>query len=298
MRTILDRLEPAEAYFVLEGKPKKRLSAAADYKAGRVREKDPGFRLQRKIILDLMKEWPGMAVVRHPDHECDDVIGALASLNSAVGHHVNIVSSDTDFYQAINERVTIFNPIKKKFVNPKVDPKSYVRWKALKGDSSDNIEGFRGIGDVRATKMVSDSDLLDKFLSEGANKQKFEHNVEMIRFEAVDLKSCELTTKPNDTNTISSFRDKLHELGFWSITGDKAWHKFSNPLTQIHTRFNMQKVSENDLRTLREAGLIKADETAYVVDGVVIAESLTTGDKRHVEATGLMLESKRSLLKG
>jgi hypothetical protein len=60
----------------------------------------------------------------------------------------------------------------------------------------------------------------------------------------------------------------------------------------------MQKVSENDLRALRQAELIKSDETAYIVDDVVIAESLVNGEKRRVEVGGLMLESKRSILKG
>jgi len=60
----------------------------------------------------------------------------------------------------------------------------------------------------------------------------------------------------------------------------------------------MQKVSDNDLRALRDANLIKPDETAYIVDDVVIAESLTSGDKRRVEVSGLVLESKRTLLKG
>ena len=60
----------------------------------------------------------------------------------------------------------------------------------------------------------------------------------------------------------------------------------------------MQKVSENDLRALREANLITADETAYIIDDVVIAESIVNGDKRRIDVGGLMLESKRTLLMG
>jgi len=60
----------------------------------------------------------------------------------------------------------------------------------------------------------------------------------------------------------------------------------------------MQKVSDNDLRALRAAKLINSEETAYVFNDVVIAESLVTGEKRQIEVDGLMLESKRTLLKG
>ena len=60
----------------------------------------------------------------------------------------------------------------------------------------------------------------------------------------------------------------------------------------------MQRVTENDLRVLRDANLIKPDETAYIIDDIVIAESLTSGNTRRAEVTGLVLESKRTLLKG
>jgi hypothetical protein len=60
----------------------------------------------------------------------------------------------------------------------------------------------------------------------------------------------------------------------------------------------MQKVSDNDLKALRNANLVKEDETAYIIDDVVIAESLITGTKRRIEPIGIMLESKRVLLKG
>ena len=60
----------------------------------------------------------------------------------------------------------------------------------------------------------------------------------------------------------------------------------------------MQNVSDNDLRQLRKSGLVNPDEIAYIIDDIVIAESLTSGEKRKIKVDGLMLESKRTLLKG
>ncbi|HAI43968.1 MAG TPA: hypothetical protein DCM40_40665, partial [Maribacter sp.] len=78
---------------------------------------------------------------RHPDYECDDVIANLAKHYTDMGNEVVIISGDSDFIQVFDfmnpEKVSIYHPIKKKFVeNPAY---SYLEWKSLRGDVSDNI---------------------------------------------------------------------------------------------------------------------------------------------------------------
>ena len=55
---------------------------------------------------------------------------------------------------------------------------------------------------------------------------------------------------------------------------------------------------EKDLAALREKGLISDKETAYLSGAQVIAEDLITRSRRIVEVGGLLLESRRTLLKG
>lgn len=238
IRSQLDLHKPDCVYFVLEGKPARRLNLSEDYKANRVYEPDPGFSLQRRLIIDLVQSWPGFNVIKHPEHECDDVANALAVHHEEKGDAVVIVSSDTDFYQSLSESISVFNPVRKRFVESPVEPSDYVAWKSLRGDNSDNIKGFVGIGNVRAKKLVSDSKLLEAFLSRDDNRERFNHNVEMIAFEAVDLFSCETVSTLCDASTLGRFRGTLHDLGFFSITSDKAWRKFSEPILNVKHQSN------------------------------------------------------------
>tara|TARA_Y100000310_G_C20650044_1_gene798866 strand:- start:1027 stop:1212 length:186 start_codon:yes stop_codon:yes gene_type:complete len=55
---------------------------------------------------------------------------------------------------------------------------------------------------------------------------------------------------------------------------------------------------EKDLSLLREQNLITEKETAYLSGSQIIAEDLITRTRRIVEVGGLLLESRRVLLKG
>ena len=55
---------------------------------------------------------------------------------------------------------------------------------------------------------------------------------------------------------------------------------------------------EKDLSLLREQNLITDKETAYLSGTQVVAENLITRSRRIIEVGGLLLESRRGLLKG
>lgn len=81
--------------------------------------------------------------------EADDVIGYLSK---QLPEEVFIVSTDKDYIQLVNNRVTLYSPIKKKFYNPKtvreefdLPPENFLNYKVLAGDSSDNIPGIKGL---------------------------------------------------------------------------------------------------------------------------------------------------------
>lgn len=64
-------------------------------------------------------------------------------------------------------------------------------------------------------------------------------------------------------------------------------------------RLKMERVlPEKDLSLLREQNLITDKETAYLSGTQVVAEDLITRSRRIVEVGGLLLESRRGLLKG
>jgi hypothetical protein len=145
-----------------------------------------------------------------------------------------VVSSDTDFHQLLQSHrsLQLYNPVKKEFVPaPEYD---YVTWKALRGDSSDNIPGFKGIGDRRAHTLVSDAGALEEFLNESGNRELFDRNVAMIRFHdlGAELNAIEshFADSGQDWNAI---RSEFDDMKFFSITADKSWDKFVRTFNRL-----------------------------------------------------------------
>ena len=60
----------------------------------------------------------------------------------------------------------------------------------------------------------------------------------------------------------------------------------------------MNKLNQNDMRLLKENGLVADTEVVYMMGQVISAENIQTGSKRIIEAPNLMLECRRQILRG
>ena len=99
--------------------------------------------------------------------EADDLLGTLATQAAAQGMDTVIVTGDADLMQLVNDKTTILYPrargsfgdadkfdaaaVKAKYG---IGPEHIADYKALKGDTSDNIPGVKGIGEVTAVKLI------------------------------------------------------------------------------------------------------------------------------------------------
>lgn len=61
---------------------------------------------------------------------------------------------------------------------------------------------------------------------------------------------------------------------------------------------SMNKLNQNDMRLLKESGLIEDSDIVYMMGQTIVAENIQTGAKRIIEAPHLILECKRQLLRG
>ena len=128
-----------------------------------------------------------------PGHlEADDVIAYLSkNLN---GKKI-IVSVDRDFIQLVNENVSYYNPIKKKVLDINnfqeehdMTPVEYLLYKAIIGDTSDNIPGVEGYGKVKSIKLAKDvaryrnnEELPEKTVKViKENIEKINHNIKLM----------------------------------------------------------------------------------------------------------------------
>jgi len=232
LRPLIEKFAPDKAYFVIEGYPKHRLEIAPDYKANRVRHDKDGFQAQKKKIVDLLKNNFPLTVVQHKDYECDDVLANLIKYRHCEDDCI-VVSSDSDFFQLYNHHsnVQVYNPVRKAVMPaPEYD---YVTWKALRGDGADNIPGFRGIGDKRATNLVLDEAALKEFLGKDESYPPlFERNRALIRFHDMspEMKGVVYWDACNPWEDV---RQVFNSMEFFSITNDKSWKKFVNTFVPL-----------------------------------------------------------------
>ena len=99
--------------------------------------------------------------------EADDLCGTVAKMAGNAGKEVQIYTSDKDFLQLIDSHITV-NLIKTGMSNVEVmneetmpqkfgfTPLQIIDYKGLRGDSSDNLPGIPGVGDVTAVKLIQE----------------------------------------------------------------------------------------------------------------------------------------------
>jgi len=154
--------DPAEKTF--------RHEADDTYKEGRPEAPEdflPDLENLQKLLRSL-----NLCLCSVPGYEADDVIGTLARKAVAEGYRVKILTGDRDLFQLVDENgqttilylSTVFgkgNPQPREFGVKEVQdkmgilPKQVVDYKALCGDSSDNIPGVKGVGDKTAVALLT-----------------------------------------------------------------------------------------------------------------------------------------------
>ncbi len=228
LRPIVEKISPDEIFLVLEGTPKRRLEIISDYKGTRKQmphDEHVLFKKQIEQIVEIIDLGLPISIAQHYDHEADDVIAHIARKKEASGNDVVIVSSDTDFIQLLSKKdacIQLYNPMKKTFVEP--FHCSYVMWKALRGDGSDNIKGVKGVGDKTATKLMSDSILFKKkIIDVKENLTIFKRNISLIEFHNIDDDEIQLTKSDASWQVA---KDAFIKLEFSSMTNDKSWQKY------------------------------------------------------------------------
>lgn len=231
LRPLVEKFSPDNCYFVLEGKPVKRLEMDPEYKGQRVYHDKDNFNEQRNTIIDILSKYFPITIAKHEDYECDDIIGYLANKNK--DNNVTIISSDTDFIQCIDDNISLYNPVRKKYIEkPSYD---YVLWKSLKGDTSDNIEGFKGIGDKRAKKLCENKNELEQFLANEGYREKLENNLFMISLHdlTTDSKDIQYFTGP-EQRMWDDLKDVFAQFEFNSIIGkEKTWKKYIDTFEKL-----------------------------------------------------------------
>lgn len=165
--TMLQEQQPAYVAVAFDVGRTFRDDLYAEYKAGRA-ETPEEFHPQLERIQQFVRAL-NIPIFTAEGYEADDVIGSLARQAAAAGIDTLILTGDTDTLQLVDEHTSVLlaNPYGQKTTTTLYDrdkvverykglcPDQLADLRGLKGDTSDNIPGVKGIGETGAIQLLN-----------------------------------------------------------------------------------------------------------------------------------------------
>lgn len=168
-----------------------------------------------------------------PGYEADDVIGSLSRSCALDGYEVIIVTGDSDLLQLVGDHILAVLPGARRFGEfrqydePAVverygfAPTLIPDYKALVGDTSDNIPGVPGIGEKTAKALIERFGTIEEIISHvgevtPARAQKaIAENIDKANFSkhlATIVRNLDIPFSPEDAHVATYDRDAAIEL--------------------------------------------------------------------------------------
>jgi DNA polymerase-1 len=202
--------------------------------------------------------------------EADDAIAYISNeIFTKQENKVTIVSTDRDFLQLVNNRISVWSPIKKKMYTPNImreefgiDSKNYLLYRALTGDKSDNIPGVNGVGlktMIKRLPIITENRQLsvEEFVEAAINADKkykvheiIESNMNTIQlnYKLMQLKDVDIagTTKLLIQEKIREEINPMDVLNFKKMfMADKMYTVIKDLDTWMSTSFNSLNAYRN-----------------------------------------------------
>lgn len=208
------------------------------YKANREAMPDT-LRTQIGIIVEGLKAF-NIPIYTKEGFEADDVIGTIATKASQLGHNTFILTGDQDSFQLVDRLGTIKVLIPSKgelieydwskvYEKLGVYPDQVIDYKGLRGDTSDNIPGIRGIGEKTAQKLLGEYKTMDNVFAnadeiKGALGQKIRDGKEIGKLSqelATIIRDVDIDFNFDETHIelpeISKVTEFLKEMNFYTF---------------------------------------------------------------------------------
>ena len=182
--------------------------------------------------------------------EADDII-AYASKQVLTDSKVTIMSSDKDFLQLVDDRISVWSPTKKKLYRPEQVMEEYgipshnlLMYRIFDGDKSDNINGVFGYGlktvlkklpFLQEDKQFSVDDAITEVDELEEHREIMERNYDLMQLHNVDISASA------KTKTIDKIREpipKLDKVTFKKMfLDDKMYSALPNLESWLQTKF-------------------------------------------------------------
>ena len=271
-------IKPTRCVIVFDGKggSRRRKDIYPEYKANRanktafnryqefasLEDEQDSMRRQFGRVIQYLNCLP-VTTLSIDNVEADDIMAYIANeIYTNDKNRVTICSTDRDFLQLVNNRISVWSPIKKKMYTPSVmqeefgfSSKNYLLYRSFIGDKSDNIPGLKGVGpkslikyfpvfsedrELTVEEIVQYANDVDKkykvhsLVSE--NKELLELNYKLMQLKEVDING---NAKMLTMNKVQGDIDKLNTLEFKKMfMADKMYTVIKDLDSWLKSSFN------------------------------------------------------------
>lgn len=173
---LLEKIRPHAIVVALDAPGKTFRHQEYEAYKGTRKETQDELRVQLVAARDFIKAL-GIPTIEVVGFEADDVVGTISKLAEENGYDTTIVTGDLDSLQLVDECVSVLTPKTGVTDTFTYGPEEVVErygfgpafvpdFKALKGDTSDNIPGVPGIGDKGAAELITGFGTIEQMLEQ------------------------------------------------------------------------------------------------------------------------------------
>ncbi len=235
-------------------------------------EKYEEYKAQREAMPDSLRSQIGVIceglqafdipIYTKEGFEADDVIGTISRIASENGHDTLILTGDQDSFQLIDREgtVKVLIPTKGELIEYNwnkvyeklgVYPNQITDYKGLRGDTSDNIPGIKGIGEKTAQKLLNRYPNLEAVLDDCENIPEKAVKQKICEGKEIAILSKELATIIRDVDVnfdISTAKVTLPSLNKVSeFLRKMQFYTFIKNIDKILSSFSGEKIEPQNL---------------------------------------------------
>lgn len=221
-----------------------------------VNEESEAIKNQALRLIDYLRCLP-VDLLSVDKIEADDVIGYITQKLDY--DSLYIMSTDQDYLQLVNNKVTVYSPSKRIFYTPEVlvrecgiTPQNYLIKKVILGDVSDNVPKVGGIGEKTLIKLFPElgenrvvelSEIIAKAkenLGKYTKIYEFRHQLEINR-QLMDLASEDIPEwcKDQIKEILKNPSDVIDKIAFMGLyIEDCLDHSIPNVAYWLHETFD------------------------------------------------------------
>lgn len=263
---LINHIQPTSVYVIFDGmgSSTNRKNLLPEYKSGRnitritnwdifedVDSENDAKINQISRLIHYLQCLP-VKTISLPKSEADDVIAYLSNYMAEKHDSQSfIVSSDKDFLQLINNKITVFRPIEREFFTEStvkekfgIHPKNFILHKVLLGDNSDKVEGIKGLGSKGLLKKFPElcTEILTMEDIFNISAQKYKEHVVYSR---IILERSKLENNYKIMNLANPLIDKPNKLLLESVVEEEIPKLQSKQFLEIYNKDGLGKIIPN-----------------------------------------------------